>query len=84
MADDDTSKTDPPAEPDKDDAESKFWDKLSDQMGKLIDAKFAARDEARKKAGNTNPNPDLGTNRTGAQPVSLKSWIADIVYGPKK
>lgn len=83
MADDDT-KTDPPAETDKDDAESKFWDKLSDQMGKLIDAKFAARDEARKKAGNTNPPADLGTNRTGAQPVSLKSWIADIVYGPKK
>ena len=79
MADDPT--TSPPADPPaNDDAETKFWSKLGDEMGKLIDAKFAARDEARKK----NPPADLGTNRTGAQPVSLKGWIADLVYGPKK
>lgn len=79
MADEPVTNPEPPA---NDDAETKFWDKLGDQMGKLLDAKFAARDEARKKA--SPPAPDLGTNRTGAEPVSLKAWIADLVYGPKK
>jgi hypothetical protein len=76
---DDPAKTDPPADPKdngKDEAETAFWTKLKSEIGSILDEKLKDRAKA-------DP-PATGTSRTGAKPVTIKSLISDLVYGPPK
>jgi hypothetical protein len=64
----------------KDDAEKTFWEKLTNTVETVVDKKLKEHNPAPVKTD----KPDAGTSRTGHQPVTLKSLIANLVYGEPK
>lgn len=76
--------------PSDDEVESRFWDKLDERLDHFFDRKLKNVDagKVQKQDSKVDPKPedkpDQGTSRTGGKRTTLKSLVADAVFGPPK
>jgi hypothetical protein len=73
-----------PSEPEPDERETAFWEKLDNRLGAALDAKLKGIVSQPAPPAPAADPAAPGTSRTGGKRVTLHGLIADFVFGPEK